>query len=281
MRRALGFLPGRLRAALLLVALGAVSACGGDRAAEEEAPEPLIEDAAVISPPPDTPTVALRRFLPDAMQRSTRPETFPHEAHVQISCAVCHQVPQGHGSHASVDCAACHRASQAATVRALAPAQCAACHHGADQDLSCAHCHESRGVVQSSQQLALEVWPMPRQRTLTFDHGRHAQLDCGSCHQSRPMLTPAAPCASCHEDHHVATVRCQSCHTAPPETAHGVEAHLTCSGSGCHQAPDVEAIVDTRAVCLVCHQAQEDHEPGGRCVECHRVGPGIGARSGP
>ena len=31
-----------------------------------------------------------------------------------------------------------------------------------------------------------------------------------------------------------------------------------------------------RAVCLACHAAQEEHEPGGVCIECHRVRPGVG-----
>jgi hypothetical protein len=33
-------------------------------------------------------------------------------------------------------------------------------------------------------------------------------------------------------------------------------------------------------VCLVCHQAQEDHEPGGNCVECHRVRSGLPGGAG-
>ena len=281
MNRAHGLLPVWLLRALLLAVLGAGAACGGDRGAEEEAPGPPVEDVTVDPSPLDTPTVALRRFLPDAMQRSTRAETFPHDAHAEISCAVCHELPQGHGTHTSVECAECHRASATATVRELTPVQCAACHHGPDQALGCQDCHESRGVVQSTQQLTLDVWSQPRERTLAFEHGRHGELDCASCHQSAPLLTPAVACASCHDEHHEPTVRCQSCHVPPPETAHGVEAHLTCSGSACHRAPDVEAMADTRAVCLVCHQAQEDHEPGGECIECHRVRPGLDTRARP
>lgn len=280
MSRVLGVLPSWLLRASLIAALGLGGACGGEPE-EEEVAQALVEDATVDSALLDTPSVALRRFLPDSMRRSTRAETFPHDAHGQISCAVCHEVPQGHGSHASVGCADCHRASGLATVRELGPEQCAACHHGPDQALSCQHCHESRGPVQSRQQLALEVWSAPRERTLTFAHGRHAELDCVSCHQAAPMLSPAVPCASCHQEHHAPTIRCQSCHTPPPESAHGVEAHLTCSGSGCHRAPEIEAFADSRAVCLVCHQAQEEHEPGGDCIECHRVRPGLDGRLEP
>jgi hypothetical protein len=214
------------------------------------------------------------------MRRSTRPETFAHEAHEQIDCAVCHQVTQGHGSHEDVECADCHRASEMATVRALTPEQCLACHHGPEQTSTCEDCHEAPGAYQTEQQLALEVWSEARSRTLAFDHAWHEEVDCESCHQAAPVLAPET-CASCHEDHHVPTVRCASCHTLPPESAHDVESHLTCSGAGCHRSPDVEAIADTRAVCLACHQEQEDHEPEGDCIECHRVRPGLGGRVEP
>jgi hypothetical protein len=266
---------GELRGVVLVMATALATACGGGEVSEEVQGElePAPEVAAAQAPPDTTPT--LRRFLPDAMRRATRAETFPHDAHGQIDCAVCHQVPQGHGTHDTVECADCHRASALATVRALSPDQCASCHHGAELALGCAHCHGTPGAVRSAQTLAFDVWAAPRTRELDFDHGRHAALECASCHQAAPALEPA-PCASCHAEHHVATVRCASCHTPPAAGAHDVQAHLTCSGSACHSAPLVEAIADTRAVCLVCHQAQEDHEPGGSCIECHRVRPGLG-----
>jgi len=276
MRRALGR-PGWLLGASLLAALGLGAGCAGEPT-EGGTDEAVAEVASAGQEPQDSTRGTLRRFLPDEMQRSTRAETFAHDAHVQISCAVCHTVPEGHGSHGSVECADCHRASAMATVQVLGPEQCAACHHGAEQALACADCHESRGVVQSTQRLALEVWAESRDRTFAFDHQGHSELDCASCHQSAPLLTPAAPCASCHEEHHEPTVRCQSCHLPPIESAHDVQSHLTCSGSGCHRAREVEAIAGTRAVCLVCHQDQEEHEPAGDCIECHRVRPGLDGR---
>jgi hypothetical protein len=269
-----------LRWSALLLASGLAAGCGGGEVSEEgqRELEPASEVAAAQASPDTSP--ALRRFLPDAMRRATRAETFPHDAHGQIDCAVCHQVPQGHGSHDTVECADCHRASALTTVRALTPGQCASCHHGTEQAFGCEHCHGTPGTLRSAQTLALEVWAAPRTRELDFEHGRHSELTCASCHQTPPSLA-AASCASCHAEHHVATVRCASCHTPPAAGAHDVQAHLTCSGSGCHSAPLVEAIADTRAVCLVCHQAQEDHEPGGSCIECHRVRPGLGGRLRP
>lgn len=266
-----------------LLGLVLAAGCAGEPAQDDQAAEPVPEivgSATVEETSQDSTAGTLRRFLPDAMRRSTRAETFAHAAHVQIDCAVCHQVSEGHGTHGSVECADCHRASAMATMRVLRPEQCAACHHAAEQPLACENCHETRPSVASEQRLALEVWSAPRTRTFTFEHEIHAALDCASCHRAAPMLSPAEPCASCHTEHHTVTARCVACHTPPAEGAHDVESHLTCSGAGCHSAPDVEAIADTRAVCVVCHQAQEEHEPEGNCIECHRVRPDLQRRDG-
>jgi hypothetical protein len=268
---------GRRRAALV-VALGLVAGCGGGEPSGQQVQEPVAQVAAPEEPTTDG-TATLHRFLPDEMRRSTRPQTFPHEAHVQIDCSVCHQVAEGHGSHTTVECASCHRASAMVTVRSLGPADCQTCHHVTQQTWTCEHCHGSPGAYETSQELTLGVWSAPRVRTLHFEHARHQTLTCRECHRSEPSLTPEG-CASCHESHHVATARCQSCHTPSPLAAHDVDAHLTCGGGGCHDAPLVEALADTRAVCLVCHQAQEGHEAGRECVECHRVRPGLGGGTG-
>lgn len=269
----------RMALAILLVGVGAVMGCGEEPALEQESAEPLAQVASPDEVAQDT-APRLRRFLPDEMRRSTRALSFAHEAHVEIACSVCHELPEAHTTHDAVECADCHRASALATVRDLRPDQCAACHHGAQQALECLDCHEGPGAVVSEQVLALEVWSAPRTRGLAFDHEAHVELNCLSCHRSSPSLTPAESCETCHADHHAVAVRCQSCHTPPAPTAHDVQSHLTCSGSGCHSAPEVEAIADDRAVCLACHTDQEDHEPQGACIECHRVRPGL-ERPGP
>lgn len=246
-----------------------VLACGQAESPEAEV-EP-VQAAAQVEQEAPAPETGLRPFLPDEMQRSTRAESFPHDAHRQIDCAVCHDMPPGHDSHRDLSCADCHRASADARVMALAPEDCQSCHHGADQPLTCQQCHESQPAVTTTQQLYMEVWGAPRTRTLAFDHGLHGGLSCERCHQALPALTPAAPCSSCHDEHHTAEARCASCHVEPAAGAHDVQVHLTCSGAGCHRAPEVEAIATQRNVCLVCHQAQESHEPGGDCIECHQV----------
>jgi len=261
---------GRQRRAPLVVFLClAAIGCGEEPPSETGQAAAEVVTATAQDTSADSP--GLRPFLPDAMQRSTRAESFPHDAHGQIDCAVCHQVPQGHGSHESVGCADCHRSSANVRVAALTPEQCQSCHHDAAQAFTCEACHESRPAVLSVQELDLEVWSAPRSRSLAFDHGLHADLTCSSCHRALPALTPAEPCASCHVDHHNAQVDCVACHVQPPVGAHDVQSHLTCSGSGCHRSPEVEAIAAARPVCLACHEEQEEHEPGGDCIECHRV----------
>lgn len=256
---------------LLLLGLGLAAACGGEPEQESAPSEPEQTVASVAQTTPDT-TPVLHRFLPDEMRRSTRAEQFPHEAHVRIDCSVCHDVPQGHGTHTTVQCAACHRASAQATQRNLTTADCQTCHHVTQTTWTCEHCHGAPGTYTTRQVFALGVWSAPRTRELTFQHSWHSSLECSSCHKTEPSLSPE-PCSSCHEQHHQASVRCQSCHTPSPLEEHDVNAHVSCSGAGCHNAPLVEAIADTRTVCLVCHQAQENHEPGGQCIECHAVRP--------
>jgi Class III cytochrome C family len=268
-----------LRLALSLVVLALGAGCGGGQSESAGAatqPAQSAQAAAVAEQtPPDT-TPALHRFLPDEMKRSTRAESFPHQAHVRIDCSVCHDVPRGHGTHTTVQCAACHRASAQATERNLTVTDCQTCHHVTQQTWTCEHCHGTPGTFVTQQQFDLSVWSAPRTRTLTFQHAWHEGVDCGSCHNSKPSLSPE-PCSSCHAQHHAQSVRCQSCHTPSPIGEHDVNAHLSCSGSGCHTAPLVEAISDTRAFCLVCHQAQENHEAGRRCVDCHAVRPELPA----
>lgn len=262
----------RLGLALFLGGMGLISGCGGGTPQEGGTTGEAVQPATVSEPQSTDTMPALHRFLPDEMRRSTRAETFPHEAHVRIDCSVCHSVPQGHGTHENVGCAACHRASAQATQRNLTPADCQTCHHVTQQTWTCEHCHGTPGAYATRQEFDLAVWTAPRTRELTFQHAWHEGVDCSSCHKTKPSLSPE-PCSSCHAEHHAQGIRCQSCHTPSPISQHDVNAHVSCSGAGCHDAPFVEAIADTRTVCLVCHQAQEDHEPGGQCIQCHAVRP--------
>jgi len=253
-----------------LVALFVVgSSCGGPEETGEAALEPQAATAAATVAAPPQQEAPVRRYLPDEMRRSTRAENFPHSAHVELSCRVCHAAPRGHTVHTGLQCAECHRASALATRQSLTPAECQACHHDPARNLPCTQCHGAPGPRTTEQRFRLGVWPAARTRALPFDHARHASQDCATCHQDRPSMAFTRTCGSCHENHHRADARCIACHDAPPATAHDVQAHVTCSGAGCHNAPDVEAIKDRQAVCLVCHRAQEQHGGGRECVDCH------------
>jgi hypothetical protein len=176
--------------------------------------------------------------------------------------------------HRELPCAECHRSSALVTMQALAPSECMACHHSPERNVACSRCHDAPGPRSTPQTLSLRVWQAPRSRTFTFDHGLHGPVDCRTCHERPTSMIPTRTCDSCHERHHTPEARCQTCHEQPPASAHGVQAHLGCSGARCHAAPDVDAMAGRRAVCLVCHQAQENHEPGRECAGCHQVRPG-------
>jgi hypothetical protein len=263
--RFLGFLP--------LAILVSVSALGcGEEPAEEAAEAPAVAQAAAATE--QEAEVPTRRWLPDEMSRSTRVENFPHVAHVDISCRVCHAAPQGHQMHGALPCSECHRSSALVTRLSLTPADCMACHHSPERNLACSTCHTPPGPRTTQQTFQMSVWSSPRTKSLPFDHARHGTVDCRTCHQQPTTMAPTRTCASCHENHHTPAARCQTCHAPPPASAHDAGAHLGCLGAGCHNAPDINAMSGRRAVCLVCHQAQENHEVGKECASCHQVRPG-------
>jgi len=262
---------GARRWSALTVVLLVAASCGGSEEAPEAPPEPQVATATAAETAAPAEDAPVRRYLPDELRRSTRAERFPHEAHVELGCRVCHEAPRGHTVHTSLRCADCHRASALATRQSLTPAECQACHHDPARNLPCAQCHGAPGPGTTDQRFRLGVWPAARTRALPFDHARHQSQDCATCHQDRPSMAFTRTCGSCHESHHRVDARCVACHVAPPATAHDAQAHVTCSGAGCHAAPDIEAINDRQAVCLVCHRAQEEHGGGRECVGCHTM----------
>jgi hypothetical protein len=257
---------------VLLASALTAAACGGGGEEAEESPETQV--ATMSAAEADTASAQgapARRYLPDEMRRSTRTEAFPHRAHVELGCRVCHDAPRGHTVHTGLQCSDCHRASALATRMSLTRADCMSCHHDPARNIPCAKCHGAPGPQTTEQRFRLGVWPAARTRDLPFDHARHESQSCATCHQQSPSMEFTRACGSCHENHHRPDARCQSCHAQPPASAHGVEAHLTCSGAGCHNAPDIEAMNSRRAVCLVCHQAQEEHGAGRECADCHQM----------
>lgn len=269
---------GRSSTVLSLVAvLGLLAGCGGEEPGAEAAEGPGFFSEFIPPPPAEEEVPAetgpIRPFLPVAMARSTRAETFPHNAHADIQCLECHERPPGHGSHAAVDCGNCHRNSATATRAELTQADCMACHHGTERDIACTRCHEVPGPRRVTRPMDFSVWSAPRTRGLPFDHAIHVDLGCRSCHMPPPELRPNLECVSCHDEgHHRPTADCAQCHGTDIIRNHDLDAHQTCSASGCHNQPTIEAIsLLSRGVCVACHQAQRTHQEGQDCAECHEV----------
>lgn len=184
--------------------------------------------------------------------------TFRHDRHTEFSCVDCHAMQPSHGVRliqSASDCRACHH------VRERVDRECAACHSAA----------ELRNVAYPvTRALTFSVRDDTLDRELPFSHAAHEERECVDCHTGGPSLAvPDLDCRSCHDEHHVTSnPGCMSCHRKPPEDAHTLEVHRTCSGSGCHVDAPIET-PRTRVGCLWCHEDRVDHEPEGECVECH------------
>lgn len=200
-----------------------------------------------------------------AMTRDTL--RFWHAQHRGVECTECHSVRDRHG---------------AVTVTSLR--DCRSCHHTEPVATPCAGCHDQAAVrrlsttVNRVMDIRLGTLNRPR-RSLPFDHADHLRYDCQQCHtQGLARSAAGLQCAQCHEEHHQADASCMSCHPSPADGAHDLNAHLTCTGAGCHTAPPatVQAIPRTRGFCLACHQDLVDHRPGRNCVSCHALPTGTG-----
>jgi hypothetical protein len=115
---------------------------------------------------------------------------------------------------------------------------------------------------------------------MPFDHRFHSDEECSQCHRRAPLLAASARCAECHDDHHRPEADCSACHAADDVAAHGADVHRGCAGSGCHEDPRVLALPFSRPVCLVCHSAQVNHQPGRGCEECHVTGGALPGEGG-
>lgn len=251
-----------------------ILACGPSEPADQE-PTATDEQLAVEEdeaqeaqePPGRRPSPP----LPAAMVRPAGDPTFTHNPHVDVACATCHESVPGHEAHSPVACRECHTRPAAAPASPPAAAVCASCHHGEEQARTCQECHAPVAPLRTERTVQLGVWPTPRTRTLPFAHARHEPTECMTCHTTRPGLVAATPCAQCHENHHRPDAACMGCHPEPAEGVHPLEAHLGCSGAGCHADPVVNALPTTPPFCLSCHQEQVDHNPGRDCADCHQI----------
>lgn len=258
----------RIASYLAMVWLVAVAGCASEGPPEEEAAAPPVAPAepdTVVEPPAPQITIS--------PVSNIDPGRFPHPSHADVACVTCHAGVPGHSMHSRVACSECHAAPPGGNARPTT-AECNACHHGPSQTRACSACHGDRtppprDIVFSA---SFSVRPAPTRMTLPFDHARHAGNACSTCHVAGGGIVPAPDCGSCHESHHDEARRCLTCHTGQTLNMHGRDAHLGCGGAGCHQDPTVNALEETRSVCLVCHAQQENHEAGTECSLCHLVG---------
>jgi hypothetical protein len=201
---------------------------------------------------------------------------FRHDRHATLRCLDCHDMRVGHGAllvRSVADCRGCHHVPE----RVGMGRDCAACHQ----------VQELRNVVYPQERVVtLSVRDAPDDRELRFSHAAHDERPCVACHMDGPSLAvPSLDCQGCHEEHHSpSNPGCMGCHREPPEDAHTLQVHATCSGSGCHADPPFQAPPRTRVGCIWCHEDKVDHEPQGRCVDCHFVSRGwvpyLSVRSG-
>lgn len=184
-----------------------------------------------------------------------------------------------HTRHASLSCDDCHGNARATST--VDRSWCADCHHESVRITECTRCHVTSEVTPEPRRTLLtfnlEV-AAAKTRSVVFDHARHDELACSDCHAGGgPGMEAQTECTDCHERHHQPAVTCSSCHAEPLVTAHAPEMHLDlagCGGAGCHAAEgiDYERLSGERTLCLACHVAQEDHERGSECLECHIMG---------
>ena len=223
-------------------------------------PRPTASFAA-LSRPADYLHVAVASVAPTVQEPTT---IFRHANHRNVECSSCHVSTESHG---------------AITVTEIA--DCRSCHHAGAPANDCASCHRqpelsSLAPITVPQRLDFTVTDAPVGRSLPFTHADHAGPTCATCHQAgltRPLDTGA--CATCHSEHHTVGGTCMSCHEQPAATAHTVESHVTCGGSGCHNNPAYTGLPRDRQGCLTCHQDLVEHRPGQECAECHALGEAV------
>ena len=260
-----------MRNAGLVLLLGALACVGGDARVAVDA---ATQTAAAAAVPQDSTAAQPSRPLHLARLEQRAPTTFPHDPHLRFDCTRCHAQVAGHERHANVACRQCHEAP-APTSAGASASECSSCHHGRSQPFGCLHCHdgEASDSPPPAVPLTFRIAGATAVRTVAVPHARHAELACTRCHTGDHQAGAAAQCGACHQRHHQPAANCAGCHLPPREGVHDAASHRGCNGGGCHQDAAVLALPFVRAVCLMCHPAQVQHEPGGECATCHNLQP--------
>ena len=182
-----------------------------------------------------------------------RDRPFLHSRHTTVSCTSCHATTSSHGE-----------------LTFSRPAGCTACHHSAQQRVTCTGCHSMSTLGERAMPMvfAISARRTPVTRSVGFSHGLHGTLGCAKCHATPGDRAVTSTCASCHASHHTPTADCARCHTTA-RVGHDRDSHAGCAG--CHTDATVAALPSSRAVCLTCHQDQRTHYPLGDCATCHAL----------
>lgn len=181
-----------------------------------------------------------------------------------------------HDDHRTLDCQTCHETGQPTVT--TNPRWCRECHHTGPRSARCETCHQAREYrarqLRATRSLKFSVADSAVRRTLPFRHEPHSELACSRCHTDPPALrATGAACSECHREHHRDEAECTACHVPAPTEAHPPEAHVTCTGSGCHSPAPFPEVPRGRNACLACHGEMSDHRPGRGCADCHVLPP--------
>lgn len=182
-----------------------------------------------------------------------------------------------HSRHSSLPCLTCHEVNNANRLVFEVPRGCDLCHHqslmaGKVDASDCARCHDPAQLAvprPMAVSVAFDGKP-PVARAVDFRHDAHQKTPCGACHQSPNTVPPDSvrTCQACHDQHHASQRNCATCHNRPETpSAHSRTTHTACDD--CHTPSRIAELVPSRTFCLVCHAAQQAHQPGGECTTCH------------
>jgi nitrate/TMAO reductase-like tetraheme cytochrome c subunit len=213
------------------------------------------------------------------------PATFPQSRHGRVrltkencvschhwqkeNCGACHGTgpaagvnfrgvafPHTRHTSAGVDCKTCHMKSIRGERRlsAIAPENCASCHHKPDNRASCLACHGK--LVDAPRP------PTVPFRGVTLPHKRHVDeigLECKDCHKPARGMRVEPICQTCHHQEEMRP-NCSGCHgdgpAAPVNTAwkpfpHPKHMPLGLSCNDCHKAGAPETV---ELICATCHE---------------------------
>lgn len=183
--------------------------------------------------------------------------------------------PFEHRRHVSLLCPTCHDAHSGSLLNFERPRGCQTCHHQAPEEMRCPTCHAPDQLAAPRPRVVTVTvrGRPPRPRTVGFPHARHATLRCPTCHTQPVTMAigdSVGTCTACHDDHHQGGRTCSICHSdaaafaphAPP-----AQAHAGCDA--CHAVRTVARLLPDRRMCLTCHSAKADHQPGKECTTCH------------